>query len=420
MMREQFAHQMGCKAEEITDLNPIIAALPEEQQNILSTLLSDNPYIEGAWMTKYAGRYYLQYACTGTEYNIYGDGVYVSDKPLGPFQVAKNNPYSYNPGGFIPGAGHGSTLEDMKGRFWHTATMRISMNHAMERRIGIWPAGFDQDGELFCNQRYADWPVKIEDDVSDPWCNPEWMLLSYKKRVLASSGKETMLNVVDENVQTWWKAEKTSGNEWICVDLGRKADVRAIQINFADDSGIVQLPEGKEAVGAKETPLRYIEEQIYYTQWLLEGSENGENWFVIEDKRTAKTDLAHDFVVRENGISARYIRLTIVSVPYNAPICISGFRIFGHIDCSKPEKAKEVKAVRVSGMDMHVTWEAHAQGAVVLWGHDEKKLYHSCLVHGKNSIMIGALVADTEEYYVRVDLYNEGGITEGKTIKVTH
>ena len=32
------------------------------------------PFIEGAWMTKYAGRYYLQYGAPGTEYNVYGTG----------------------------------------------------------------------------------------------------------------------------------------------------------------------------------------------------------------------------------------------------------------------------------------------------------------------------------------------------------
>lgn len=420
MMREQFAKQMGCKAEEITDLTPIIVTLPQEQQDILNTLLSDNPYIEGAWMTKYKGKYYLQYACTGAEYNVYADGVYVSENPLGPFKPAKNNPYSYSPGGFCPGAGHGSTLADLKDCFWHTSTMRISVNHAMERRVGLWPAGFDEDGELYCNQRYGDWPINIEKNRKDVWAKPDWMLLSYNKNVSGSSGKETMKNVVDENVQTWWQAEKASGNEWVCVDLGVMADVRGIQINFADDSGIVQLPEGKEAVGNGESPARYIEEKIYTTQWVLEGSEDGKNWFIIEDKSKVKTDLAHDFIVKEQGVNTRFVKLRIIKVPYDCPACISGLRIFGKMECEKPGIARNVKAIRISEMDMHVSWEGDAQGAMILWGHSKDKLYHSCLVHGKNEVSIGALVAGTEEYYVRIDLYNEGGITEGTTFKVNN
>lgn len=128
-------------------------------------------------MTKYQGNYYLQYACPGAELNVYADGVYVGKYPLGPFHLAENNPFSYKPGGFLPGAGHGSTMEDITGHFWHTATMRISKNHVFERRVGIWPAGFDEEGNLFCNQRYGDWPQDVEKFRMDPWAEPEWIFV---------------------------------------------------------------------------------------------------------------------------------------------------------------------------------------------------------------------------------------------------
>ena len=53
------------------------------------------PFIEGAWMTKHRGKYYLQYAAPGTEYNVYANGTYVGEGPLGPFTYAPNNPVSY-------------------------------------------------------------------------------------------------------------------------------------------------------------------------------------------------------------------------------------------------------------------------------------------------------------------------------------
>ena len=86
------------------------------------------PYLEGAYMTKHAGKYYLQYACPGTQYNIYADGVYVGESPLGPFVRQASNPFSAVPGGFATGAGHGSTVADKYGNYWHAATMRISVN----------------------------------------------------------------------------------------------------------------------------------------------------------------------------------------------------------------------------------------------------------------------------------------------------
>ena len=59
---------------------------------------------------------------------------------------------AYSPGGFCPGAGHGSTLEDRHGNWWHTSTMRISVNHDFERRGGLWPAGVDAHGGLAHHQ----------------------------------------------------------------------------------------------------------------------------------------------------------------------------------------------------------------------------------------------------------------------------
>ena len=48
------------------------------------------------------------------------------------------------------------------------------------------------------------------------------------------------------------------------------------------------------------------------TRWKLEGSLDGNTYFMIEDKSEAETDLPHDLVVREQGnlcpLSAVYDR----------------------------------------------------------------------------------------------------------------
>ena len=186
------------------------------------------PYIEGAFMSKHNGKYYLQYACPGTQYNTYADGVYVSDTPLGPFVLQKSNPYSSKPGGFITGAGHGSTIEDAFGNLWHASTMRISRNHDFERRIGLFPAGFDKDGVLFCNQNFADYPHEVPKgrfDAADQ--QPKWMLLSYNRKVFASSGANPEL-AVNEEIRNWGSADTAQAGEWLGVELGSAEDVRAI------------------------------------------------------------------------------------------------------------------------------------------------------------------------------------------------
>ncbi len=39
------------------------------------------------------------------------------------------------------------------------ATIAIGVKNNFERRIGIWPAGFDDDGVLYCNTAYGDYPT---------------------------------------------------------------------------------------------------------------------------------------------------------------------------------------------------------------------------------------------------------------------
>ncbi|MBQ4307267.1 MAG: family 43 glycosylhydrolase [Lachnospiraceae bacterium] len=401
--------------------------LPPGTAGFVRGMFSNMPYIEGAWMTKHGGKYYLQYACTGTEYNVYGDGVYVGDSPLGEFVPARNNPFSYKPGGFLPGAGHGSTMEDAGGNWWHTATMRISINHSFERRVGIWPAGFDADGELFCNQRYGDWPIAVDtNEAMDPWRGPEWMLLSFGKKAAASSETEGKPagHIADENVQTLWRPLTKDPGEWVMLDLGKTYDVRAIQVNFGDAD--IDIPIPGKVVGS--TQARYIDVKQYPTRWKLLGRAEGDpaeedGWFVVEDRTQAATDLSHDFLVREEGIAVRYLKLTEMSVPYDQIPAVSGLRVFGLPAAGDEGKKPDVpgfKAVRTGSRDMEVTIAAgegtQALGYNILFGHAPDKLYHSYMVFGRLSQHIGALV-EGQECYVRVDAFNEYGITEGITAK---
>ena len=386
--------------------------VPEAVKPLIRGMFSNKPYIEGAWMDKHCGKYYLQYAAPGTQFNCYSDGVYVGESPLGPFVLAENSPYSYKPGGFLPGAGHGSTMQDEQGNWWHTATMRISVNHDFERRVGLFPAGFDADGELYCNQRYGDWPMSLSGRPQDPWRDPAWMLLSVGKAVSASSfvpGHEPSM-ASEENVQTWWRAASNSREEWLCLDLGKVFDVHAVQVNFADDKLDIPCP-GEIRPGSQ---ARYIEEAEHVTQWKLEGSLDGESWFVIEDKSQAETDLSHDLIVREEGFAARFLRLGNMAVPYEQNPCISGLRVFGLGDGEKPA-APSFTAKRQGDLDMlvNIAPQENTLGYNILFGSSPEKLYHSYMVFAPGETRVGALVKG-RSYFVRVDAFNENGITEGE------
>lgn len=381
------------------------------------------PYFEGAFMNKFGGKYYLQYAAPGTEVPVYGDGVYVSDKPLGPFTYQAHNPFSSRPLGFITGAGHGSTIEDEHGNIWHASTMKISVNHIFERRIGLFPAGVDKDGILFCNQNFADYPLEIPEGKFDPMSvKPKWMLLSFNKSAKASSSlsnhsPELALN---EQIETWWCADGCKG-EWYELDLEDVYDVRAVQLNFADNEIPAMKISNSERSGLGSNRRYIAKNENNHTRFLLEGSEDGENWFTLADKRNADTDLSHDFMIFEDGVKVRYLKVMAEELPYNQNFALSGFRVFGNGNGEKPAKAQNVKAAVCAGdkLKADIAWDKveGADGYNVRIGIAPDKLYTSYQVYVENFLNVTCLNKG-QEYYVCVDSFNENGITEGDIVKM--
>lgn len=370
------------------------------------------PYLEGAFMTKYGGKYYLQYACPGTQFNTYADGVYVSDKPLGPFVLQKSNPFSSKPGGFITGAGHGSTIADEYGNLWHMSSMRISVNHDFERRVGLFPAGVDKDGILFCNQNFGDYPHTVPAGRFDPAAQgPQWMLLSYRKPVTVSSGTEPE-RITDENIRTWWSARTNTPGEFACVDLERVEDVRAIQVNFADEDLSPVFPDVEYGSDRGD---RRIELTPQYSRYTLEASPNGKDWILLEE---VHRECSNGYYEWPEGISARYVRVTVQSLPYGQVMRLSGLRVFGN-GAAAPCPPARAEARRLNALEAQVRWQPieGAQGCNVRYGIAPDKLYMSWLVYGKEEVILTTLIRG-QEYYVAVDSFNSGGITPGEIIKV--
>ena len=135
-----------------------------------------DPFIEGAWMTKHNGKYYLQYGAPGTEFSGYADGVVVGNEPLG-YLVPQSDPLSYKAGGFSRGAGHGSTFQDNSGNYWHISTSIVCVKNTWERRMGIWPTGFDNDDVMYCNTAYGDYPQYLPSVKRTEAAGPGWMLV---------------------------------------------------------------------------------------------------------------------------------------------------------------------------------------------------------------------------------------------------
>jgi len=364
-----------------------------------------NPWIEGSWMTKYNGNYYLQYAGPGTEFKSYGDGVYVSDKPLGPFKPAAHNPCSYKPGGFVTGAGHSSTFQDIYGNYWHISTMTISQKHMFERRLGLFPTFFDKDGEMYVYTGFGDFPFKVPSKKISGTDElfPQWMLLSYNKPVEVSSelAGYPKKYAVNEDIRTYWSAQTGNKGEWITIDLLKECTVNAVQINYAEN----------------DTKLFGRNDDIYY-QYLLEFSNDNKTWKFLTDKTQNKTDVSHDYLELEIPVTARYLKLTNYRVP-GGTFSLAGLRVFGNGGGRLPGKLNDLKIERLNSdrCIVNLNWKKvpGATGYNVRFGTRKDKMYQNYQVYDVDSLTIRSLNAQ-QKYFFTVDVFNENGITKGKNV----
>lgn len=374
-----------------------------------------DPFIEGAFMTKYKNKYYLQYGAPGTEFSGYADGVVVGDHPLGPF-TPQSDPLSIKLGGFVRGAGHGATFKDNFNNYWHVSTTVISVKNTFERRIGIWPAGFDKDDVMFCNTSFGDYPHYLPDarfGSSAPYqANGQspyftgWMLLNYSKPVQVSStlGGYTPNYAVDEVIKTYWSAASGTKGEWIQSDLGNVCTVNAVQINYADQD--VSFPKEMDTVFLGKTQGLYHQYKLYY-------SRDGKKWKVLVDKSNNRTDVPHNYVELAKPVQARYIKLENIHMP-TGKFALSGFRVFGNGNGAKPDSVQQFIVLRTEKdkRSAYIKWRPvdKAYAYNLYYGTAPDKLYTCIMVHGNNEYWLK--IMDREKtYYFSIEAINENGIS---------
>jgi hypothetical protein len=387
-----------------------------------------DPFIEGAWMTKHNGKYYLQYGAPGTEFSGYADGVVVGDHPLGPF-VPQSLPLSYKPGGFARGAGHGATFKDPYNNWWHVSTIVISVKNNFERRIGIWPAGFDKDDVMYMDAAFGDYPHYLpakapsrpsitegeKVSISSPIGGGRegaraggftgWMLLNYSKPVTVSSTLASYYAnfAVDESIRTYWSAATGNKGEWIATDLGSSCTVRAIQLNYADQD------------------VNFLgKQQGTYHQYKLYQSTDGQHWKLLVDKSNNKTDVPHDYIELQNPVQTRYIKLENIHMP-GGKFAISGLRVFGNGNGNKPDTVKQFIVLRTE-KDKRSAWLKwspvnNAYAYNIYMGLAPDKLYNCVMVYSNNEYYCKAM--DKEKpYYFTIEAINENGVSaSNKVIK---
>jgi xylan 1,4-beta-xylosidase len=369
------------------------------------------PWIEGPWMIKHNGKYYLQYAAIGLEFLSYSHGIYVSDSPMGPFKYSEHSPLTFKTTGFAPGAGHGSTFHDKNGNLWTICMIPSYFGGRGGSELALFPTAVDAQGIMHSNTAFGDYPQFYPGIKKSPVSNnfSGWMLLSNKKYVETSSTLEGFepKNAADENFMTFWSAQTGNPGEYMTVDLGKESMIYAIQINFDQkDAKVAGMGRGF-GMGMNPNAVKNTQQQSY----TLQISHDNKSWTMLIDKSDNKEAIQHDFAELAEPVKARYVKLTNLFTPDSGKFAVKDLRIFGNPEAAKFTKVRNVKVVRSQEDRRNATllWEPvkGAAGYVVRYGIDRGKLYNNYMVYDANTLTIHSLNKNPE-YYFEVEAFDNG------------
>ena len=105
-------------------------------------------WMEGSWMLKRSGKYFLTFSAAGTENRTYAMGCYTATSPLGPFAPQQRNPIFRTTDGLVTGTAHGCIVAGPDNKLWAFYTIRAGVVHGFERRIGMDRVEMEPSGEL--------------------------------------------------------------------------------------------------------------------------------------------------------------------------------------------------------------------------------------------------------------------------------
>jgi hypothetical protein len=371
-----------------------------------------HPCREGAWMTFHDGQYYLQYASPGTTVPGYADGLLIGKTPLGPFEYSQHSPISRKASGFITSAGHSCLFQDRYGNWWRAVTMLIGVNERMERRIGLYPAGFDKEGIPYTRTELGDLPITLpsasRDHAKDNIYAGSWRLPLKVVAASSSFDGHRAADAGDENIRTWWSATHGgSEREWIQLDLGASREVRALQINLAEQ-------DLAQAVPFEDDTHRFV----------VESSEDGVNWKIAIDRSAATNASPHTYVEFDHAIKLRYLKVTNVQTPAGGKFAVSDVRAFGIAPGDPPAPVAQLSAKRDTAdrRKVTLTWtpSERATAYLIRYGITKDQMYqHDLVMDGKAKELKLFCLNGQPPYVFCIDALNASGRTMSDAIAQT-
>lgn len=267
-------------------------------------------WMEGAWMLKHAGRYYLTYSAGGTQWRTYAMGCFTSESPLGDFKPQKRNPIFRSTEGLVTGTAHGCIVAGPRDRLWAFYTVFAGIAHGFERRLGMDVAAIDENGELYVP---AGTSIPQALPSVDDMAAPAWLPLNDGDLTLGSSDAPNLAGrfAADNSLQTWWQPAAGDAQPVLTTRFSTRAKVRGARVVWRDVG--LDTPKGVEP-----GPFRYR----------IEAETAPDVWSTIIDRSASEQDLLIDY--RECiPTSATRARLVIVGWPKGITPAVTEFTVFG-------------------------------------------------------------------------------------------
>jgi hypothetical protein len=296
----------------------------------------DVSWIEGPWVLKRNGTYYLQYSASGTQWLTYATGMYTGRSPTGPFSYAAVNPVLRKTTGVVTGTAHGSIVEGPDGHLWQFYTIVLS-NPPGGRRIGMDPVGFDAGGNLFVRgpSETPRWgpgvvpdPVRDGDSGSLPLTVNKMRAMNAKSAFSSQRPGRDAAYATDHSTGTWWEPAEDDRQPSITVDLGPATEFDPVQ-TFAVDSSRILFAAGR-GFGRPGTPPPPPPEGAPAHRYRIEVSSDGKAFTTLLDK-TQSTVTKYVEFDELPPTACRFVRLTLTDWPHNTatPLGILEFTVFG-------------------------------------------------------------------------------------------
>jgi hypothetical protein len=298
-------------------------------------------WIEGPWVIKHNGTYYLEYSASGTQWTSYASGIYTSKSPMGPFKYSPKNPLLRKTTGIVTGPGHGCIVKGPDGNWWVFYTM-VMTNPPGGRRLGMEPVGFDAQGNMYVRAvtETPQWapgvvanPVRDGDSGSVPVTVNK--LRSMNQRGAFSSQKpgRDAAYAVDGTNGGWWEPADDDRQPNITIDLGAPTEFEDEQL-FTIDSSRIEFSTGSGGGrgGARgATPAAPVPAQTGGStafRYKVEASKDGKTFDTVLDKTNNNVTKYTEFDEIPPTV-CRYVRLTMTDWPRRVPLGILEFTVFG-------------------------------------------------------------------------------------------